>query len=192
VLCKPHWEWVARQVPPQILDPYRVEAILRTTPRGRRNVFLLGDSTMDAGRTSRPSIVPSRTRDCASRTLSIGGSPTLAFGFLARAIAALEPSAVVLLVSPYSLRSRGFYARRSPMTRAWSRTSSPRAKCWPRPPFTWRGSRSRPTCCSAIGAPCSRRPRFAGAPSPGATWSGSIWPRGSAVDGTRPAPPVGP
>jgi hypothetical protein len=52
-----------------------------------------------------------RERGLRFTTLSIGGTPTLAFGFLARAIAALDPSVVVLLVSPYSVRSRGFYAQ---------------------------------------------------------------------------------
>jgi len=108
VLWRGHWEWVAREVPAQILDPYRIEGILRVTAPGRRNVFLLGDSTMEAG-----ADVGALDRGFAKEglrftTLSIGGTPTLAFGFFARPIAALRPAAAVLLVSPYSVRSRGF------------------------------------------------------------------------------------
>jgi hypothetical protein len=108
VLSRPHWEWVAREVPPQLLDPYRIEGILRTTPPGRRNVFLLGDSTMEAS-----ADVGALNRAFAAeglrfRTLTIGGTPTVAFGFLAHPIAALRPSVAVLLVSPHSVRSENF------------------------------------------------------------------------------------
>lgn len=108
MLSRSHWVWVAREVPPQVLDPYRLEGILRTTTPGARNVFFLGDSTAEAGVD-----VGALDRDFASeglrfRTLSIGGTPTLAFGFLARPLSALRPSAVVLLVSPYGVRSRHY------------------------------------------------------------------------------------
>jgi hypothetical protein len=108
VLWRGHWEWVAREVPTQILDPYRLEGILRTTAPGRQNVFLLGDSTMDAGADVEGLDRAFEAQGLRFRTLTIGGSPALAFGFLARPIAALQPSTVVLLVSPYGVRSRNF------------------------------------------------------------------------------------
>jgi hypothetical protein len=108
VLNEAHWKWVAREVPTQLLDPYRIEAILRTTPPGPRNVLLLGDSTMEAA-----ADLPALNRELGPRglraqTVTIGGTPTLAFGFLARAVADLRPSMVVLMVSPYSVRSENF------------------------------------------------------------------------------------
>jgi hypothetical protein len=108
VLWRAHWAWVAREVPPQLLDPYRIEGILRTTPPGPRTVFLLGDSTMEED-TDRAALDRAFARQgLRFRTLSIGATPALAFGFLARPIAALRPSAVVLLVSAYGVRSRNF------------------------------------------------------------------------------------
>jgi hypothetical protein len=109
VLDRPLWNWIAREAPPQQLDPLRVEAILRTTPSGRRNVFVLGDSTaeaaVDPGALDRALAPKGRL----TGVISIGGAPTVTFGLLARSILALDPSAVVLVVSPYTLRDEGFY-----------------------------------------------------------------------------------
>jgi hypothetical protein len=109
VLYRPHWEWVARETPPQQLDPYRVEAILRTTEPGPRNVLILGDSTAEAALDTAALDGAFARRGLRFKTLSIGNAPTVTFGFLANDLLALRPSAVILVVSPYSLRDRGFY-----------------------------------------------------------------------------------
>jgi hypothetical protein len=109
VLYQSHWEWVARETPPQQLDPYRVEAILRTTEPGWRNVFILGDSTAEAALDTAALDGVFARRGLRFKTLSIGNAPTVTFGFLANDLLALHPSAVVLVVSPYNLRDRDFY-----------------------------------------------------------------------------------
>jgi len=102
------WAWAAREVPPLTLDPYRVEGILRSTPPGRQNVLLLGNSITEKGFDS--AALEQRFADRGLRfpKLVIGGSPALTFGMLARPIAALEPSLVLLVVAPPSLRSAGY------------------------------------------------------------------------------------
>ena len=109
VLSGPHWRWVALEVPSGLLDPYRVEAILRTTDPGPQNVFILGDSTAAATLDTAALEHELDGRGLRFRTLSIGGAPTLTFAFLLNQILVLQPSAIILFVSPYALRSRHFY-----------------------------------------------------------------------------------
>ena len=109
VWYQPHWQWVAKEIPRQTYDPYRVEAQLRTIEPGRHNVLILGDSTSEAS--IDPKQLDRRFADQGLEftILSIGGAPTVSFGLLANAVAALDPAAVVVFVSPYTLRSRGIY-----------------------------------------------------------------------------------
>jgi hypothetical protein len=108
VSWRAHWLWVAREVPPLALDPYRLEGILRTTPPGRENVVLLGNSVAEQGFDG-----PALERRFAARglrfpKLTLGGAPALTFGMLARDVAALEPALAVLVIAPPSLRSEGY------------------------------------------------------------------------------------
>ena len=77
MLWRGHWEWVAREVPSQILDPYRIEGLLRSTAPGPRNAFLLGDSTMDAGADVERLDRAFEDRGLRFRTLTVGGTPGL-------------------------------------------------------------------------------------------------------------------
>jgi hypothetical protein len=111
VLYRPHWEWVVREVPPNQVDPYRVEGILRVTPPGRGNVPIMGDSTALASLDPR-----ALGRDFADRGLrflpiTIGGAPAINFGMLASGVLALDPGAAILFVSPSSTRSKLAYDR---------------------------------------------------------------------------------
>jgi hypothetical protein len=103
-----HWAWVAREVPPFVLDPYRLEGLLRTTAPGRANVVLLGNSITEAGFDAGALEQRFASRGLRFPKLTIGGAPALSFGMLADAIADLEPTLAVLVVSPPSLRSRGY------------------------------------------------------------------------------------
>lgn len=108
VLSASHWSWVAREVPPQLLDPYRVEGLLRSLEPGRRNLLLLGDSTaeqaFDADALER-SFAPEGLR---FTKITQGGAPSLSFGMLAEPLGRLGARAAVLMVSAPGLRSRGF------------------------------------------------------------------------------------
>jgi hypothetical protein len=101
-----HWAWVAREVPPLVFDPYRLEGTLRTTPPGRENVLLLGNSITEMAfdRAALEARLPGRRFP----KLTIGGAPALSFGMLAGAVAELEPALAVYVVTPPSLRSRGY------------------------------------------------------------------------------------
>jgi len=103
-----HWVWVAREVPPFALDPYRLEGILRTTPPGRENVVLLGNSVTERGFDRAALETRFTERSLRFPKLTLGGAPALTFGMLARAIAGLEPALALLVVSPPSLRSQGY------------------------------------------------------------------------------------
>ena len=102
------WVWAAREVPPLVFDPYRLEALLRTTPPGRANVLLLGNSVVEMGFDS--AALERRFADRGLRfpKLTLGGAPALSFGMLADAIAELEPSLAVYVVTAPGLRSRGY------------------------------------------------------------------------------------
>lgn len=102
------WAWVAREVPPLVLDPYRLEGILRATPHGRQNVALVGNSIAEMAFDR--AALEQRFADRGLRfpKLTLGGSPTLSFGMLADHIAALEPTLTFYVVTPPSLRSRSF------------------------------------------------------------------------------------
>ena len=109
VLYTPHWKWAAREVPKGLLDPYRVEATLRSTEPGRHNVLILGDSVIDSALDMDRLGEGSGTEGRRYTLLTIGGSPTVAFGLLANQILALEPSAIILALNGYTLRSLGYY-----------------------------------------------------------------------------------
>lgn len=108
---RPHWEWVVREFPPNQVDAYRVEAVLRTTAPDPRTVAILGDSTALASLDA-----PMLDRAFADRErhflpITLGGTHTLAFGFLAEPLLALGVRHAVLVVSPYSTRSTIDYDR---------------------------------------------------------------------------------
>lgn len=107
-LSSAHWAWAAREVPRGLLDPYRVEAVLRSIAPGRRNVFVLGDSVIDSALDTER--LNEALKDTGRRytVLRIGGAPTATFGFLANQVASLDPSDIILEVSGYTLRSSEF------------------------------------------------------------------------------------
>jgi hypothetical protein len=103
-----HWAWVAREVPPLVFDPYRLEGTLRSTPAGPANVVLLGNSITEMAFDR--AALESRFAERGLRfpKLTLGGAPALSFGMLADDIAALEPTLALYVVTPPSLRSRGY------------------------------------------------------------------------------------
>ncbi len=106
VLWPAHWAWVAREAPPLVVDPYRVEAVLRATPRDRRSVPILGNSIADRGLDS--AMLEQRFAAQALRfpKATLGGSPALTYGMLADAVADLEPRAAIFVASAPALRTR--------------------------------------------------------------------------------------
>jgi len=107
-LSEGHWAWAAREVPQGLLDPYRVEALLRSTRKGRQNVFILGDSVIDSALDVDRLNGALKESGRRYTVLRIGGSPTATFGFLTNRLVSLEPSAIILTVNGYTLRSRLF------------------------------------------------------------------------------------
>jgi len=103
-----HWAWAAREVPPLTLDPYRLEATLRSTPPGRRNVVILGNSVAEMGFDREALESRFRAEGLRFPKLTIGGAPAASFGMLARAVAGLEPRTVVYVAAAPALRSRDF------------------------------------------------------------------------------------
>ncbi len=105
VLWPAHWAWVAREMPVRVSDPYRVEALLRSTPPGRRNVPILGNSLAERGLD--PAELERRFAAQGLRfpSITIGSGPALAFGMLANSVADLEPRAAIFVAGPLSLRS---------------------------------------------------------------------------------------
>jgi hypothetical protein len=99
---------VAREVPPLVLDPYRLEGVLRSTPPGPENVVLLGNSITEMA--FERATLEARFADRGLRfpKLTLGGAPALSFGMLADDLAALEPRVAVYVVSTPSLRSRNY------------------------------------------------------------------------------------
>ena len=108
VLWDGHWAWAAGAVPPLALDPYRLEATLRSTPPGPQNVLILGNSVAEMGFDREA--LEERFRGSGLRfpKLTIGGAPAASFGMLAPAIAELAPRAVVYVTSAPALRSDDF------------------------------------------------------------------------------------
>jgi len=108
VLWDAHWAWAAREIPALVLDPYRVEGLLRSTPPGRQNVPILGNSVAEFG--FDVAVLEQRfaAADLRFPKLTIGGAPALTFGMMADDVVALKPRAVILLVTAPSLRSRGY------------------------------------------------------------------------------------
>jgi hypothetical protein len=104
VLSNSHWEWVAHEVPPQLLDPYRVEALLRIAEPGAHNVAILGNSTAEEIFDAESLQRGFAERGLRFHKLTIGGATTLSFGMLAPAVLALDPSAVILMVDVASVR----------------------------------------------------------------------------------------
>lgn len=100
-----HWAWVAREMPARVDDPYRVEALLRSTPPSRRNVPILGNSLAERGLD--PAVLERHFAAQGLRfpSITIGSGPALAFGMLANAVADLEPRAAIFVAGPLALRS---------------------------------------------------------------------------------------
>lgn len=105
VLWPEHWAWAAREVPARASDPYRVEALLRATPPGRRNVPILGNSLAERGLDSAALEKHFAAQGLRFPSLTIGSGPALAFGMLAGAVADLEPRAAIFVAGPLALRS---------------------------------------------------------------------------------------
>ncbi|MDP3936523.1 MAG: hypothetical protein Q8R92_00110 [Deltaproteobacteria bacterium] len=107
-LSSAHWSWAAREVPEGLLDPYRVEALLRSATPGPQNVFILGDSVIDSALDV--SSLNEALEDEGRRytILRIGGSATATFGFLANQLVAVKPAAILLVVNGAALRSQAF------------------------------------------------------------------------------------
>lgn len=103
VLWPGHWDWVARSVPPLVLDPYRLEGVLRSTPPGHDQVLIVGNSIAETG--LEPAVLADVFVDDHLRftKATIGGSPALTFGMLANRLAELSPRAVVYVASAASL-----------------------------------------------------------------------------------------
>jgi hypothetical protein len=99
---------VAREVPPFVLDPYRLEGILRTTPHGRQNVVLVGNSITEMAFDRAALEERFAERGLRFPKLTMGGAPAASFGMLADEIAALEPVLAFYVVTPPSLRGRGY------------------------------------------------------------------------------------
>ena len=108
VLSHAHWAWVAREVPPLTLDPYRVEGLLRATAPDRRNVPILGNSIAEMGFDSAELERRFSADGLRFPKITLGGSPALTFGMLADAVVALEPRAAVFVASAPALRSRDY------------------------------------------------------------------------------------
>jgi hypothetical protein len=108
VLWDAQWAWAAREIPALVLDPYRVEGLLRTTPPGRQNVPILGNSVAEFG--FDVAVLEQRfaAADLRFPKLTIGGAPALTFGMMADDVVALKPRAAILVVTAPSLRSRGY------------------------------------------------------------------------------------
>lgn len=109
VWYRPHGQWIAKEIPRQTYDPYRVEAQLRTIEPGRRNVLMVGDSTSEASVDLKQLNRHFARQGFEFNILSIGGAPTVEFGLLTNALVDLDPSAVVVFASPYTLRSGDIY-----------------------------------------------------------------------------------
>ena len=97
-----------REVPPLVLDPYRLEGLLRATPPGPANVVLLGNSVTEMAFDRAALEARFRDRGLRFPKLTLGGSPALSFGMLADDVAALEPALALYVASPPSLRSRDY------------------------------------------------------------------------------------
>jgi hypothetical protein len=95
-------------VPPLVLDPYRLEGVLRSTPPGPANVVLLGNSVTEMAFDRGALEARFAARGLRFPKLTLGGAPALSFGMLADDVAALEPGLAVYLASPPSLRSRDY------------------------------------------------------------------------------------
>jgi hypothetical protein len=103
-----HWRWVACEVPPLVLDPYRLEGVLRSTPPGPQNVALIGNSVTEMAFDGAALEARFAERGLRFPKLTLGGSPALTFGMLADDIAALAPRLAVYVVTPPSLRSERY------------------------------------------------------------------------------------
>lgn len=91
-----------------MLDPYRLEGLVRTTPPGPANVVLLGNSVTEMAFDRAALEARFEDRGLRFPKLTLGGSPALSFGMLADDVAALEPTLVLYVASPPSLRSRDY------------------------------------------------------------------------------------
>ncbi len=107
-LSSAHWSWAAQEVPPGLLDPYRVEALLRSATPGPQNIFVLGDSVVDSALDVSSLNEALVDRGRRYTILRIGGSTTATFGFLANHLVSVKPAAILLVVNGASLRSRAF------------------------------------------------------------------------------------
>lgn len=106
VLWPAHWAWVARDLPPRVYDPYRVEAQLRSTPTGRQNVPVLGNSIAERGIDEALLSEHFAAEGLRFPKLTLAGSAALTFGFLADAVADLEPRAAIFVASGPALSSK--------------------------------------------------------------------------------------
>ena len=103
------WEWVATEVPRRSADPYLVEGLVRSAPRGRHNLLVLGNSTADDGideAALERALAPRETRVL---NLTVAGSRPLQYAMLAPQIAPLEARLAILVTDAAALSGRSSY-----------------------------------------------------------------------------------
>ncbi len=106
VLSDAHWRWVVREVPPQILDTYRIEGLYRTTAPG--TALILGNSTAEEGFDTAVLEDEFADRGLRFAKLTLGGSSLVSFGLLSEQIAAIDPPLVILMATAGSARGRDY------------------------------------------------------------------------------------
>ena len=102
------WTWLARELPRRMDDPCLVEAMLRSLPKGRANVLVLGNSRADEildldrleQRFARPQL--------RFHNLTVAGSGVVEYAMLSAPLAALEPRAALLMIHASALRDVGW------------------------------------------------------------------------------------
>lgn len=135
VLWGAHWSWVAREVPPLTLDPYRLEGVLRSTPPDPHGVLVIGNSIAETGVDAAALDERFASDGLHFVKATVGGSPALTFGMLAPVLADLSPRAVVYVSSAAALGSGRnldhvytYDARAVPELMGWSAVlAAPRA-----------------------------------------------------------------
>lgn len=102
-----HWRY-ASQIPPLLVDPYRLEGRLRSTAPGPQNLLVVGNSTAEFSVDETLLETHFDEQGLQVTKLTTGGVPTLNFGLLAEKLLALEPRAVLLVTSVSGLRADDF------------------------------------------------------------------------------------
>lgn len=108
VAYTPLWSWVAHEVPPLLMDPFRVEGVIRSTTPGPRNVPIIGNSVAQMGFDA----IELERRFAGSGLrfpmVTVAGTPAVGFAMLADAVVGLEPKTAVYMTSASSMRGRNY------------------------------------------------------------------------------------